>query len=260
MGCTPPGVLVASEEYAWSMLSNLNAESMKAEFNREVGKRILELTGKDVEFEHPDVVVYFDIGGGKVEVQPRAVFVKGRYRKLIRGIPQTRWPCRHCKGKGCEKCGYTGKQYAESVDELISAPVLKVFDAEDTAFHGAGREDIDARMLGKGRPFVIEAKLPRKRKTDLMKLEEEINQHAKGKVEVIGLEYATKEDVHHIKEMTPLKRYLATVDFKERVEEEELKAALEGLEGQTIVQRTPLRVLHRRSDLARERRVTMTEL
>ena len=35
--------------------------------------------------------------------------------------------------------------------------------AEDDAFHGMGREDIDVRCLGRGRPFVVELKSPMRR-------------------------------------------------------------------------------------------------
>jgi len=55
-----------------------------------------------------------------------------------------------------KKCGGTGKMYPESVEELSSKPLLEAADGESTSFHASGREDIDARMLGTGRPFVIE--------------------------------------------------------------------------------------------------------
>jgi tRNA U54 and U55 pseudouridine synthase Pus10 len=54
-----------------------------------------------------------------VEVKLRSVYVYGRYTKLERGIPQTRWPCRSCKGRGCDRCGGTGRQFPTSVEELI---------------------------------------------------------------------------------------------------------------------------------------------
>ena len=38
----------------------------------------------------------------------------------------------------------------DSVEELIGRPVIEAFDAENAVLHGAGREDIDARMIGTG--------------------------------------------------------------------------------------------------------------
>ena len=78
--------------------------------------------------------------------------------------------------------------YNESVDELIRPAVMEAAVAKDTTFHGAGREDIDARMLGTGRPFIVEAVRPKKRTINLNRLREEINRQAAGKVDVSELE------------------------------------------------------------------------
>ncbi|MDL5501640.1 MAG: tRNA pseudouridine(54/55) synthase Pus10, partial [Candidatus Methanoperedens sp.] len=72
---------------------------------------------------------------------------------------------------------------------------------EDTAFHGAGREDIDALMLGEGRPFIVEAKKPHKRHIDLEALESEINTKSDGKIEVQGLKFVESEAVEQLKSM-----------------------------------------------------------
>ena len=258
-------MLSANEEYAWSILyenenGEIHAEPLKAELNREVGKRISSILKKEVNFHKPDVVVHIDLKKDEVRIHPRSVFIKGRYRKLVRGFPQTRWPHRVCRGRGCEECGFTGKQYPESVDELVSKRVIEEFKAEDTVFHGAGREDIDARMLGRGRPFVLEVIKPRKRKIDLKWLEKEINEYCTGKVEVIGLEYAEREDVLHVKSIKPPKIYRVRVEFEKEVERREVEEALQKLKDTVIFQRTPKRVLHRRADLIRERRIMNTKL
>jgi len=101
-----------------------------------------------VDFERPDLVVLLDLWTEKVELQVNSVFIYGRYRKFERGIPQTRWLCRECRGRGCEKCNYTGKMYPESVEELISGSILAEFKGEYMVLHGWGREGIDVRMLG----------------------------------------------------------------------------------------------------------------
>ena len=93
-----------------------------------------------------------------VELDIRSHYFYGRYRKLERGIPQTKWPCRSCKGRGCERCDYTGLQYKSSVQGLIGDPLLELFGSKEHAFHGMGREDIDVRCMGRGRPFVMEMK------------------------------------------------------------------------------------------------------
>ena len=230
----------------------LNGESIKVEFNRELGKETERLSGKNFSREHPDVEILYDTRYDDISLQINPVFIYGRYRKLVRGIPQTRWPCRHCHGKGCEHCNYTGKMYPESVEEIIAAPFMEVSGAEEHALHGMGREDIDALMLGTGRPFVLELKAPKKREFDLEKMAERIN--SSGKVEVEGLRYSSKAEVRRIKASRSEKTYVVRVELDEDVEEEKLKKALQMLRT-TIAQRTPQRVAHRRADLVRERRV-----
>ena len=142
-------------------------ESMKHEFGRLLGKALAKRTGKEAEYLIPDIVVVFNPFLEKVRLQVNPLFVAGRYRKLVRTIPQSKWFCSNCRGRGCEKCGGTGKMYPESVEELSSKPLLEATQGEETFFHASGREDIDARMLGTGRPFVIEVSKPKKRFVDL---------------------------------------------------------------------------------------------
>jgi tRNA pseudouridine synthase 10 len=255
VGTRVSGLLSENEEILWAEAGTAYAEQLKTELNREVGKKIAERVKKDVDFENPDIVLTLDLAKNRLELQLRSVYVMGRYLKKVRGIPQTRWPCRKCKGKGCESCSFTGKQYQESVDELIKGPVIEAFEAVDTAFHGSGREDIDALMLGSGRPFVVEAKSPKKRSTDLDALMKKINLEAAGKVEVRELSYVGKAMIETLKSSKADKTYKLKVIFKEPVSEEKLKSCLEILSGAEISQQTPRRVVHRRADLVRKRQV-----
>jgi len=259
---TPP--LVAENESLLRESAGLAedaGESFKSEFNREVGKRVGKKTGADVDFERPDVLAVIDLAEDTVDVQVNAAFVYGRYRKLARGIPQTEWPCGECGGYGlrgdevCPTCKGTGYQYPLSVEQLTAPVVEDAMDGEDSKFHGAGREDIDALMLGTGRPFVVEVERPKKRFPDVEELESEINEFAGGKAEVEGLRLASYEMVERVKEHDADKTYRAEVEFDAPVTGDELADALAELEDTTIEQRTPERVSHRRADKVRERRV-----
>lgn len=255
VGTKVSGVLSENEELLWAEAGTAYAEQFKSELNREVGKLISEKVKKDVDFENPDITITLDLAKNKLELQVRSVYILGRYLKMVRGIPQTRWPCRKCKGKGCESCNFTGKQYQESVDELIRGPVVETFQAADTTFHGSGREDIDALMLGSGRPFVVEVKSPKKRRTDLDELMRNINEKAAGKVEVRELSFVGKDLIETLKSSKADKTYKLKVTFKEPISEEKLKSSLEALSGLEISQQTPRRVVHRRADLIRKRYV-----
>ena len=247
--------IIEREEELWAEIGTEYYEPIKSEINREVGKRVARALGTTLDREKPEVVFIVDTEVDNVIMEIRSVYILGRYKKLVRGIPQTRWPCRVCRGLGCERCNYTGKMYQESVEEIIAKKIVEFMEANGHRFHGMGREDIDARMLGNGRPFIIEIREPKKRYFDLKYLEEEVNAFAQGKVEVSFYRYASREDVVRIKSLSFPKTYLVVVEFEGDVEEEKLKEVLNNLSGRVIRQRTPLRVAHRRADKVRERKV-----
>jgi len=233
-----------------------HGESMRNSFSREIGKKIAQATGKTADYKKPDVVVLVNPFKQQVSVQINPVYVAGRYRKLVRDIPQSRWLCSKCHGKGCANCNWTGKMYPESVEELVGNPVREQAVGEEIALHGAGREDIDARMLGQGRPFVIEVKKPKKRFIDLRSLAKTINERAKGKVEVSNLRFASKDLVRRLKkEEAAEKVYRAIVEFEKRVPDKALSMLERSLVNAVVKQQTPRRVLHRRADLVREKHI-----
>ncbi|WP_049982084.1 tRNA pseudouridine(54/55) synthase Pus10 [Halorubrum sp. BV1] len=236
-------------------------EPFKSEFNREVGKRVGRLTDTEVSFDRPDVQFTIDLAEDAVDAKVNSTFVYGRYRKLERDIPQTEWPCRECNGSGrqgadpCDHCGGSGYLYDDSVEEYTAPVVEDVMDGTEATFHGAGREDVDALMLGTGRPFVIEVAEPRRRRVDTDRLQSDINAFADGAVEVEGLTLATYDMVERVKEHDASKRYRADVTFDADVDADALADAVESLEGTTVEQYTPNRVDHRRAGLTRERDV-----
>jgi tRNA pseudouridine synthase 10 len=229
-------------------------ESMKHEFGRLLGKAVAKHTGKEADYLKPDLVVVFNPFLEKVRLQVNPLFVSGRYRKLVRTIPQSKWFCSDCRGRGCEKCSGTGKLYPESVEELSSKALLETTQGAEAFLHASGREDIDARMLGSGRPFVIEVSKPKKRFVDLKQIEIQINADAVGKVEVSGLRFTTKDVVRRLKKgENAQKEYALLAEFETELSDKDLHMIEEKLSGVCIKQQTPLRVLHRRADLIREK-------
>ena len=234
---------------------DLSVETIKKEVNRLIGLGIWEIYDKEAEFESQDIVFNVDlVGEPKVKIQINPLYIEGKYNKLKRGIPQTKWPCTKCKGRGCEECNFTGKQYPESVEELISEHFLKLTKGREAKFHGAGREDIDVLMLGSGRPFVLEIKEPKIRKLDLQKLEEEINKINEGKTSYHNLHVCERRRKAEIKQSSPdtYKVYRALVKCDEAFDEVKLEELTKLNE---IHQQTPLRVLRRRADKVRIKHV-----
>jgi len=235
-------------------------ESIRNEFSREIGKKVSATVEKEVDYKAPDMAVLINPFTGQVTPQANPLYIAGKYRKLIRGIPQSKWLCRECNGEGCPRCNWTGKMYPESVEEIIAAPLLKETGGEDASFHAAGREDIDARMLGRGRPFVLEVKKPKKRFIDLKALKKTINNEAQGKVRVLNLCFTDKETIRKLKKQEAAeKAYKVVVEFDRDVSDEEAALLEKTFSGAVIRQQTPLRVLHRRSDRVREKHIYETK-
>ena len=247
--------LVENEEAFWTEIGAQETESLKAEMNREIGKVLEKRLGRTAEFANPEIVFLIDTRFDRVVLDVAPLFVYGRYRKYSRELPQTRWPCRECRGKGCPHCNGKGRMYDSSVQDLTGPIVMRHAEGTEDFFHGMGREDIDARMLGNGRPFVVEVRKPRKRTLDLPAIQSEINAAAKGLVEVEGLRMSNRTEMRGIKESTHPKTYRVRVRFQHPIDHGKLNEVVTSLAGKSISQFTPNRVAHRRANLERHRTV-----
>jgi len=247
--------------------------------------------GSEFVSQDPDLKILFDLPSWQfLPPIPTAIFIYGRYRKLERGIPQTRWPCALCRNeKGgrygkrklgsdstngqsekvsadhdrdvsgvCESCKGSGLQYADSVQDLIGNCLVSAFAAEDAVFHGMGREDIDVRCLGRGRPFVIELKAPRCRRSlqELESLGAQVNAACRGKVELSGpLRLSSRAEPARIKAAAADKTYTIRFRVEGGFSREQDEKRILCLAGSVLDQRTPSRVEHRRADIVRGRTI-----
>ncbi|KAG2467469.1 PUS10 synthase, partial [Polypterus senegalus] len=118
------------------------------------------------------------------------VYVAGRYNKYSRTLPQTPWVI-------------DGERKMESsVEELISEHLLATFKADGFNFSSSGREDVDVRTLGNGRPFAVELQNPHRSsftKEDIKRLQQTIN-NSSDKIRVRDLQIVTREAVSRMKE------------------------------------------------------------
>jgi tRNA pseudouridine synthase 10 len=234
-----------------------NSETIKAELNREIGKLALPMIHRPVEFKNPQVVALVDTRFADVTLDIAPVFIAGRYNKYSREIPQTIWPCRVCHGKGCDHCHGAGKMYPTSVQEIIGDIALEMADGQEHFFHGMGREDIDACMLGEGRPFVLEISQPKHRYVDLDELERRANQTDMAAFN--SLKFVQREAVERYKAAASDKVYHVHVKAEGKVNKEELVKVALSFKDVNIDQRTPRRVEHRRADLVRKRKIHWCE-
>ncbi|KAF7683659.1 putative tRNA pseudouridine synthase Pus10 [Astathelohania contejeani] len=166
-------------------------------------------------------------GEMKIETVNSSLFIIGKYKKMIRGISQTPMLI---GGK---------RKYEHAVSDFVPG-VKQFFRADDVKFCSAGREDADVRMLG-GRPFLLEIVNPK------LHLEPTaIPILPPNGVEIYDLVLVPGQKAKSVilsGENTSYKTYRALIymEIIKQIPLMEIK----------IKQKTPIRVLHRRSNLMR---------
>jgi tRNA U54 and U55 pseudouridine synthase Pus10 len=172
------------------------------------------------------------------------LYLKGNYNKFSREIGQSPWEI-----NGERVC-------SSSVEEEMKFVIIKKFEADDLRFSAGGREDRDVRMLGKGRPFMVEILNPKKNiEKEIKNIEEEINKTSKY-IKISNLEKCNKEYIDFIKkaEVNKMKIYSCFVWTKKQLTDEDINK-LNNIKNMDVVQKTPLRVLHRRSLMDRNKKI-----
>lgn len=231
------------EEEVKSAARTPYGESIKAEIRREVGKRIASTGVARVDFDEPEAMLIVSFPSGSIEIQVNSLLLRTRYWKLARNISQSYWPSPE------------GPRYF-SVEQALWN-ILKPTGGERLVLHAAGREDVDARMLGSGRPAILEIKTPRRRRLDLKYLESVANEGGLGLVKIVIEGYARRPEIELYKEnvASVRKTYRALIAVEGGIEPGEIEKIEKNISGSMIVQRTPWRVAHRRADIVRRKRV-----
>jgi tRNA pseudouridine synthase 10 len=218
-----------------------------------------------------------------------SVFLFGRYRKMMRDVPQSPW--------------FIDKKRVGrfSLQEVIAEQALPLFYDQDTLestgdgsitlngtfrggkknpppkaavedqilganlykFMSAGREDVDVRMLGSGRPFAFEIKSPHRVSAigaaELDAVEAAVNDGGED-VEVEGLALIKSRNVAttlHAMSQEKRKHYRCVCYCSRPLKSDADAglAALRAIRDLEVHQQTPLRVLHRRSQMNRPKTV-----
>lgn len=107
----------------------------------------------------------------RLSVDYGTVFIYGRYWKYARDVPQSAWTISaHQEVNSHEAPSSNGDDEPTqqvlrvgrtSITEIIETAVTRLTQARSVLLHGCGREDIDVRCLGNGRPFVLQIHAPR---------------------------------------------------------------------------------------------------
>ncbi|KAA8492245.1 putative tRNA pseudouridine synthase Pus10 [Porphyridium purpureum] len=221
--------------------------------------------------------------------ESESVFLTGRYNKYSRRVSQTPWFTDDTEGgdlllqdsdaKGDptdqtateltkkRRLSASGEAKllheeqatpaASSSVESFIVPILKgMYGAEQGVFSASGREDRDVRMLGDGRPFCVELKGCRNldETFDLQLLMEQINMQARGVVVVSQLARVSAATVKQTRHAEHEKMYRCVVYLSNTPSAQQL-SALHDAKPLILSQRTPVRVMHRRAVMTRQRSI-----
>lgn len=174
----------------------------------------------------------------EIECMHSPLYLGGRYNKYSRSLSQTPWVV---DGE---------RKMDSSVQELITDIVKKHILADDIVFSASGREDVDVKMLGKGRPFILELLNPRRivwTCDEMAAIEQEINGNT-SIIAVKNLQVISKQDTLLLKEGEEQKcKTYSALCLVEKILSQDDVEKLNNLKDLTLLQKTPLRVLHRRS-------------
>jgi tRNA pseudouridine synthase 10 len=238
-------------------MGEADANEFRRAVNRTLGTALAIHWGgaRVAEFRRPEARFVARVPEGRVEVFVAPLLVYGRYRKHSRALPQTPYHCPLCHGSGCRNCGGAGRMMPGSVSEFLLPLAVEASGAEGGSFSGCGREDADVRMLGSGRPFVVSLGRPRRRALDFEGIRARARAASGGAVEFPTLHAVSFEVGSKVPTVHPPKRYLARVEVEGGASAEDASRLAAGLRGVTLRQRTPERVMRRRADRVRERRV-----
>ena len=251
IGVHLPSEIISKEENILREFKVETYESIKNEIKREIGKRVKEKLNIEPEFQEPDIVFLVNLVEDRLSINVKPLFIIGKYVKLGRRISQIKWLI------------WNGEKYRLKYELSIEGcfqTIAETFKAEKAILHAAGREDVDVRMLGHGRPMIVELKKPKLRKTfkeRLMEAQNKVREVSEGYV-LVFLEGKTSKDlVKEIKEQAKnhVKTYRALILSEDRIEKHDLEILENTFNNVLVSQRTPTRVLRRRPDILREKMV-----
>jgi tRNA pseudouridine synthase 10 len=168
----------------------------------------------------------------------------GRYNKYSRECSQTAF---FIGGQRKGTC---------SVEEYLFPPVLCHYKSDEAKFSSSGREDLDVRMLGKGRPFIIEIMEPKRVVVDqatISSMQAAINASTH-RVRVTDLHLCSKAECKELRRSVTLKKkhYRCVVWAQDVLTPEKLKLLSDKIDLK-VAQSTPVRVMHRRSLMVRDK-------
>lgn len=169
---------------------------------------------KRVNFRNPDMTVLVNLVSGEIDLNPKPLFVYGRYLKMTRGLPQ-----KHRKYAALLKEG--------SIEQILAQRLTESFNAKGAKFTWVGGESTESLVLGSGRPFYAEIIEPKLRHIDESEIFKEKDKGVILKEMMIMDEKPKKSPNFKVK-------VSAHVKFDEEVDEERFNILKERLQNSEV--------------------------
>ncbi|KAK0182934.1 hypothetical protein PV327_001016 [Microctonus hyperodae] len=229
------------QKFTESYIKNVESKNSKHRNNIYSRNNIEKLLNN---IEDDEFMKYFSLSSGHVTIGKiscfhRGIFIGGRYKKLSRHLSQTPW---YINGE---------KKMETSVQDLLCNHIVKYTNSDTLKFLSSGREDVDVRTINRGRPFAVELINPKVTIITAEKLAEIVNEiNASTKLVEItsGLKFLCSGDLQKLKEGENIKTkcYRALCILRHKSKDDINLEQLSNMKNIKIIQKTPIRVLHRR--------------
>jgi tRNA pseudouridine synthase 10 len=177
IGATLPSNLLEREDGIRARMKIRGRENIKSQLTRNLRKKFSEITKKQIDFLHPDLMINLRFQRSTnldIDIKTRTLILLGRYIKKNRGIPQ-RSGGKHNRGyelaiqrqffpnvnpvPRLASVLYTLED--SSVQAIVSKEIVRLTMCDGLKFSWIGSEDENSLVLGSGRPFFIQIQNPK---------------------------------------------------------------------------------------------------
>lgn len=243
LGVTIPNEILLKEIEIYRIVELESSESIKNEIKRETGKILRDKYGYIPDFDSPEAIIIINYETNDLDLIINPILLEGKYWKRGRNISHTPWITRN-----------ENRLYPYSLYDFFNESLKEIYEADEVVIHASGREDVDARMLGTGRPLVIEIKKPRFRQVDLGLVNELLNSDL---IKACINGFSTRSRIEYLKGEGSKKNkvYKLLVLSNRKITRKDLLILEEFFVNRVINQKTPTRILGRKKDRLRIRKV-----
>jgi tRNA pseudouridine synthase 10 len=177
IGATLPSNLFEREDGIRARMKIRGRENIKSQLTRNLRKKFSEITKKQIDFLHPDLMINLRLQGSTdldIDIKTRPLVLLGRYIKKNRGMPQRSGG----KHNPSDELAIHGQFFPNmnlasritsvlytlensSVQAIISREIARLTKCDGLKFSWVGSEDENSLVLGSGRPFFIQIRNPK---------------------------------------------------------------------------------------------------